>query len=405
MTGASPDRRPPAIVIGGRVNAVSAVRSLARRGVEVHVLNRAEEPVRHSRLGRWIALGPDDGPEAWGDFLTGPRSEPLAGAVLLACSDEAIRMVIDRHDRLRRRFRLEEPAPVLREALLDKMATYRLAEAIGAPTPRIWPAPAPEPPPGMEFPVIVKPLFSPDAAKLGGRKYLPARDPDALARAVATVERLGIAYVVMEFIEGPDSLSVGYHAYMGEDGEPVFEMTKIQPRRNPPNMGLACYHETRWNPEAAAVGRRFFRKIGFKGYGNLELKRDPRDGRHRIIECNARITAANELLVRCGIDPAVVAYDRLTGRTPPPMPSGAAVPVRRMVAVWEDIAAFRTLRRARAITWGAWLSSLAKVDCTPCFSWRDPGPSLAIAAAKLGKLGRPAKPAPAGVRPAGQLAE
>ena len=40
------------------------------------------------------------------------------------------------------------------------------------------------------------------------------------------------------------------------------------------NRGGGCYHETKWLPETAELGRRFFTGIGFRGMGNIEFKRD-----------------------------------------------------------------------------------------------------------------------------------
>ena len=55
--------------------------------------------------------------------------------------------------------------------------------------------------------------------------------------------------------------------------------------------------------------------------GNVEFKRDTRDGRLKLIECNHRFTAANELVRRAGIDLARIAYDRACGDDVPPTPA------------------------------------------------------------------------------------
>ena len=50
------------------------------------------------------------------------------------------------------------------------------------------------------------------------------------------------------------------------------------------------------------LGLALFGHAGLRGVANVEFKRDPRDGRLKLIECNARFTAANGLLTASGID-------------------------------------------------------------------------------------------------------
>ena len=79
-------------------------------------------------------------------------------------------------------------------------------------------------------------------------------------------------------------------------------------------MGTACYHITDWVPEIVEPSLRLFRHVGLRGLANVEYKLDPRDGRHKLIECNARFTASNCLVSASGVNLAAFVYNRLTGR-------------------------------------------------------------------------------------------
>lgn len=390
---------PPAIVIGGRANAVSVARALARHGVAVHALAHPGMPVRWSRRCRWIDVPDDATPDDWAEFLLDRRSEPLRGAVLIACSDDAIEMICRHGGRLAPRYRLEEGDPGLRRALLNKLDTYRLAGRAGVPTPACWVAGSVAEVRGLldgiRFPVIVKPQYSPDAERLGG-KYRHAADAVELMAAVRQAVCQDIPFIIMEFIPGPDSNASSYYAYRDETGRPLLEFTKTHPRRNPPNMGPATYHVAGWLPETAAMGRRFFDAIGLRGLGNVEFKRDPRDGCLKLIECNARITAANELLVACGCDPAVLTYRRLIGERPQPLPPQG--PERRLIFPYEDLLAIRHLRGGGAAALSDWWDAFRRADTLPYFAWSDPGPSLSIVLEKLAKLKSAGWSTPARVR-------
>ncbi len=123
------DSSPPAIILGGDLNALSVARSLFRTGIEVYALNYPNARVCYSRTCRRIRLkGNNPGPEAWEAFLLGQESDHLRGAVILTCSDEGIEILIRSGDRLRDKFILEETSGEIRACLLDKLSTYEKAK-------------------------------------------------------------------------------------------------------------------------------------------------------------------------------------------------------------------------------------------------------------------------------------
>ena len=145
---------------------------------------------------------------------------------------------------------------------------------------------------------MLKPLYAHQFKKIFEGKYLMARDFDELLAAYRQASEHGVEVVLLEVIPGPDDLLCSYYTYLDENGAPQFHFTKRIIRRYPEREGFGCYHITDWNPEVRDLGLRLFRHAGLKGVANVEFKRDPRDGRLKLIECNARFTAANGLLDR-----------------------------------------------------------------------------------------------------------
>ena len=176
-------------------------------------------------------------------------------------------------------------------------------------------------------------------------------------------------------IPGPDDRLCSYYTYLDEDSRPLFHFTKRIIRRYPALRGTACYHVTDWIPEAVEQANRLFRYSGLRGLANAEFKRDGRDGRLKLIECNARFTAANCLVARSGFDLAAFVYNRLTGR--------AQAPLERYtlgLRLWDpvrDFQSFLELRRSGDLTFGRWLSSVLHRQTFPYFDRTDPLPSLA----------------------------
>lgn len=367
-----------AVILGGNENALSVARNLSRAGVLVYFLNRPNVPARHSRHGRWIEIeGGPDAPQHWKRFLLGCASDHLSGAVLLACSDEAIELVTDNWQALSAKFLLEECPPAVRRRLLDKLSTYEIAKESGIPVPGFWCAQSRR---ELEsaadqclFPVVLKPRLSHHSLKIG-RKHIQVNDRAELMSEFSRLTQLGLSMVIMEFIPGCDDHLCSYYSYVDESGTPLIRFTKRHPRRYPPNLGGATYHETTWNPEAAALGERFFRHAGLRGLGNVEFKYDDRDGKLKIIEANARFTASDALVSRSGVDFARFTYDRLTQRVPE-----APIDYRTGMVLWypfEDFLAFLALRRNGGLSPSEWLRSVARTDLLPFFRWDDPLPSL-----------------------------
>src|SRR5262249_50667742 len=151
------------------------------------------------------------------------------------------------------------------------------------------------------------------------KKFFIAQNFAEVQQACALAQEAGVEVMLLEMIPGPDDRLCSYYTYLDAAGTPQFHFTKRIIRRFPVNMGDACYHVTDRNPEVAEVALRLFRQAGLRGLANAEFKRDVRDGQLKLIECNARFTAANGLVAASGLDLAAFVYNRLTGRPLPPL--------------------------------------------------------------------------------------
>ena len=388
-----------AVLLGGTGTTLAVTRALGQAGVPVVILGDGRNDIvaRRSRYCRHYEHFGDEGAQgpaaisaAWLAWLEHSSSP----SVVLPCSDIGLELVARHRDRIEAaEHRASEADDAVVLAMLDKEKTYHLASAGGIRVPRTaqvasMSAAHEAVDDGIGLPCAVKPVRS-DRVSLALPAYpspkgILVRDRQSLRAAVEPVVAIGEPMLVSEFVSGPDSAFCSYYSYIDEQGVPLFDFTKRKLRQYPPLFGGGTYHVTEWMPDVAESGRRFFSTVGLRGLGNVEFKRDARDGGLVLIECNARFTMATGQVRRAGIDLALVVYNRVVGA---PMPAlGEFADGVRLWYPTLDFKGFRRYRADGALTASSWVKSLLHLQHFPVFDWRDPVPA---ATALRGRLRRP----------------
>jgi len=368
---------PPAVILGGTVTALSVARSLADAGVAVYVLDGRDSPVRVSRLrAAFVDVSTEDMQPRMLDWL---RSGPH-GAVVFACGDEGLELIArHRAELVELGYRPMEADDEVLLAMLDKKRTEALAREHGIPVPRALPlcdqADVDAVSGDISYPCVLKPVHSHVFARTKlGAKVLTVDSPTALQAEFERMSAIGVEMLAIEVITGPDDEYVSYYSYLDQHGEPLLQLTKRKIRQHPNRFGIGTYHATTHDPEVADIGLRFLQAVGLRGLGNVEFKRDGRDGQLKLIECNARFTMSNELIRIAGIDLALFSYNRLLGRPTPPVDR-----YREDLRLWDpvhDVLAFMEYRRNGELSFAGWAGSLLHPQHFPAARVDDPLPAL-----------------------------
>jgi predicted ATP-grasp superfamily ATP-dependent carboligase len=368
--------RPPAIVLGGSANALSIVRSLGRAGVTCYAICNPQVEVKYSRFCKWIDVAKTPGtvPESWAAYLLGRESTHLRGAVLLAASDEAIELIAEHRRALSEKFRLDLSNPKAQLCMLNKLCTYEAAQRAGVPTPRFWVAGTREQVEKLKdklsYPLILKPFFS-------HRLKAPfnvAQTFEGLLDAFDATCLAGIKTFLVEMIPGCDDKLCSYYTYLDENGDNLFDYTKRIIRRYPLTVGRGVYHVTDHVPDVKELSMKLFREVGLLGIANAEFKLDEGDGQLKLIECNARFTAADCLLTASGLNLSLFVYNRLMGH-PKPTPTSFRLGTRLWYPL-RDFLAYRQLNRMGLLRFYQWVRSILHPQIFPFFRWDDPLPSI-----------------------------
>ncbi|MER7341606.1 ATP-grasp domain-containing protein, partial [Streptomyces sp. NPDC000075] len=310
---------------------LGAVRSLGRKGVEVHaVVEAGGGPVGRSRYLRATHPGPAGGldpqaPEALLECLVGVSERIGRPAVLVAMDDLSAIAVSRVAPMLTDRFRIPHQPDDLPARVADKAELSRLCAR--------WDVPHPEtviPQSGAEAAQAVWALGLPVVAKWSRPWLLPAGgglrsttlvDSAAGARELyARSAEAGSRLLLQRFLpEGPDT-DWFFHGAFGRAGRPLLAGSGRKELAWPVRAGLTAVGRWLADPAVEESGLRMAERLGYQGILDLDFRRDEH-GTFRLVDFNPRPGAQFRLFADdAGLDVVQAMYLDLTGqRVPEPV--------------------------------------------------------------------------------------
>lgn len=312
----------PAVVLGLSPTGLYAIRELGRRGVPVLGVGAEAQSAARSRFLTWgprCIVEPDEGRRL--ARLLEAFPEGGSRAVLIPTSDQDIDFVVRHRETLSSRF---VTAPCYTDGayarVLSKASFYAACLEADVPTPSYWEARTGDLAALREkivYPCLVKPSEIHEVkAFMAGRKVLLAPDAASFDAIVSMLPDKDVIWLVQEIIPGPESSITLFAAYFDGDGKPRQAFTARKLRQFPPGFGSASLVSSETLEETRVLSERLLAAIGFRGIGAAEFKRDPRDGRLKAIEVNARPSLWFSLTTACGKEITLDAWRDLSGQSP-----------------------------------------------------------------------------------------
>ncbi|WP_066496623.1 carboxylate--amine ligase [Abyssisolibacter fermentans] len=162
------------------------------------------------------------------------------------------------------------------------------------------------------FPCIVKPTDSPPFVSKFRVKMFKCYNMDELKLAIMKANSENLEVIVQRIIPGFDDHMYTFDAYLNQDCKVTHWITCQKLRQYPINFGASAYTRQKYVQELYDIGTPFLEAIGYKGFAEIEFKKDEKTGKFYLIEINARTTTLNTLLRKCGINFPLLAYNELT---------------------------------------------------------------------------------------------
>lgn len=328
----------PAVVVGGGINGLGVLRSLACAHVPVILLGSdADQPGMRSRYGRKVQFG-DDKPDAVVTALKAlPEHLNDERPVLILTQEETVSAVSAQHESLKSLYRFTLPAHDVLISLMHKEGFRAMAEAADAAVPHTLHIVADDQIDsidGLQPPLVVKPSIRDAGYSSAFRK---AYQVDTRAEAKHLVDRILSTLpdvVVQEWIEGSDSDIYFCLQYITHEGDTAVSFVGRKIRSWPPHVGgtASCAPASKEeSKQLAARTAAFFRRVGVRGFASMEYKRDIRSGAFFMVEPTVgRTDYQEEVAALNGVNIPLAAYQAEIGL---PRTDGRA---RHRACIWRD---------------------------------------------------------------------
>lgn len=119
-------------------------------------------------------------------------------------------------------------------------------------------------------------------------------------------------YVIQEFIPQTGT-QYNIHLFMDDEGKLPSCLVTEKNRWFPIDGGASCMCRTTENDQVAADSRRLLEAVKWRGYCEIEMIMDPRDGIAKIMEINGRASASIKIMELAGINVAKQMLDLCYG--------------------------------------------------------------------------------------------
>lgn len=327
--------------------------------------------------------------EAFIEYLLAYGKEQAEKPVLYPCHDAYVEIVDANLDRLKDVFLISQQEQGLWTKLMNKDTLQSIAASYNVLVPETVRVHEPDylkkTTELIGYPCIVKPVDSPSFVAVFRKKIFMANNEDELKQAIQRAKDAKLEVVIQRIIPGFDDHMHTYDAYLNQQSKVTHWTTCQKFRQYPINFGASVYTGQKHFPELHEIGSVFLEAIKYKGFAEIEFKKDAVTGQFYLIEINVRTTNLNALLHSVGLNFPFIDYCELTGNPLPPK----AVTADTNKVFWyafEDFLAVKGYLKTGQLKLGQVLKSYMKPKAYAIWSLKDPAPGLMFFSELIGKV-------------------
>ncbi len=369
-----------ALVVGGDHPGLGIARSLGRKGIPVYILEDQQSISSFSKYATRVIRVKNlrDEQETVDSVLEVGREFGLQGWVLFPTRDETVAAISRHRARLADFYRVTTPDWETVKWAWDKTNTHILAKQLGIPAPETWNPRSLEELEALypHLPLAIKPAVKENFFYATGKKAWRADTPEELKELFFQANRQikPEEVMVQEIIPGNGDHQFSYCAFF-RDGKVHSSLVARRNRQHPYEFGRAAtYVESIELPAIEELSERFLKAIDYYGLVEVEFKQDPRDGKYKLLDVNARAWGFHSIGSPAGVDFPYMLYADQMGEAVEPRRGKSGVGWLRLVT---DIPTVVTSLVFGRLKLGAYLKSLQNTRVESVFCREDPWPSVA----------------------------
>jgi D-aspartate ligase len=373
-------RSTGALVIGGDHPGLGVVRSLGRRGIPVYVLDDQPSVSSFSRYATRVIRVKDlrDERRTVDAVLEIGRKFNLQGWVLFPTRDETVAAFSRYREELAKQFRVTTPEWKTIRWAWNKKNTYELAKELDIPCPETYNPQSEDDLKALysKLPLAIKPAVKEHFFYATGAKAWRADNVDQLHRLFANASKQlrPDEVLIQEIIPGDGMRQFSYCAFV-RDGKVHSSLVARRCRQHPHEFGRAAtYVESMERPVVEELSERFLKAIDYYGLVEIEFKEDPRDGKYKLLDVNARTWGFHAIGSAAGVDFPYILYADQVGE---PVAGCRGEPGVGWLRLLTDIPTVCTGMLTGRITPKSYLQSLSNTKTESVFCKQDPLPFLA----------------------------
>ncbi|MGO1370010.1 MAG: carboxylate--amine ligase [Senegalia sp. (in: firmicutes)] len=380
-----------AVVLGANYYiGLSIIRCLGVKGVKVTAIDYSKDETYgfHSKYLNEKLIGPHykKDPDKLVKFLINYSKKQDKKPVLFPSADPYVEFIDKYLYELKEYYLIPQNEKGLYTDVMNKESLHRLAEKHGINVPETI---RPNEDNYIEkveeiikYPCIVKPVDSPSFVSIFRKKLFKVYNRKELLDSVKKATDENLEVIIQRIIPGFDDHMYTFDAHVNQNNKVTHWVTCRKLRQYPINFGASVYTEQKYTPELYDIGAEFLEDIGFKGFSEIEFKKDSKTHKYYLIEINARTTNLNSLLYKCGINMPYIAYRDLIGEPLEPK----SIKYDTNLTFWyayEDLLAVKDYIKTKQLKPLKILKSYFRPKAHAIWDIRDPNPMLSFISSKF----------------------
>lgn len=282
-----------AIIIEGHVQGLANTRALGEAGIQVIVIDKGSCVAAASRFCKAYYQCPEYKSPEFIDFLMElGRNNKLNDWILLPSNDHAVYNISKNLDIVKSIFKTTIPELSSINLIYNKANLLDIAEKVKIPFPKTYYLKSLEDIERnkIQFPVLTKGKQGLDFYKTLGKKAFLANNVHDLNQQLVEIESVfplnkTFTQELIPFDGTNKTLSLA--AFVIEGDIKSFWMG-IKLREHPLQFGTATFTESVFAEDCLDSAKAILKELKYTGVCEVEFLKDPRDGKHKLIEINAR---------------------------------------------------------------------------------------------------------------------